>query len=225
MKLKTFATYLPIFTGFYNTIFDESDSFIECELNDESEFREHYPELPEEMPWDFIRENFWDCIDCQAGNLAVAQALADALPGLLPDYVKGVEFEELRSPREYNFANDAVNLKITVDVSAIRKFLKENRDAFAAWLKSRYTSRSGFISSYPSDLENWYVDTKNFSAMDGHYCGAVLDFIASEEMEDPELDLYHAANGSEAFCNGVTINTSRLAAAWEIEKEKEPATV
>lgn len=225
MKLKTFATYLPIFTGFYNTIFDESDSFVEYETDNESEFRERYPEVPEEIPWDFIQRNFWECIDCHGGNLAVAKACANTLPGLLPDYVKSVEFEELRSPREYNFDTDAVNLKITVDVSAIRKFLKENRDAFAAWLKRRYTSRGGFMSSYPNDLKSWCDDTKNFSDMDGHYCGAVLAFIASEEMEDPVLDMYYAANGSEAFCNGVTIDLSRLTTAWEIEKSKEPATV
>ena len=161
MKLiKTFATYLPIFPGFYNTVFDESDSFIECETDDESEFRERYPELPEDMPWDFIRENFWDCLDYRKGNLAVAQACADTLPGLLPDYVKSVEFEELTSPREYNFDTDAVNLKIAVDVSAIRKFLKENRDTFAEWLKERYTSRSGFISV----VSFWnFINSKTYS--------------------------------------------------------------
>jgi len=224
MKLiKTFATYLPIFPGFYNTVFDESDSFIECETDDESEFRERYPELPEDMPWGFIRGNFWDCLDYRKGNLAVAQACADTLPELLPDYVKSVEFEELTSPREYNFDTDAVNLKITVDVSAIRKFLKENRDTFAEWLKERYTSRSGFISSYPNDVESWYLDTKNFSAMDKHYCGAVLEFIASEELEDPQMAMYYAANGSEAFSNAVGVDISRLTAAWECKQE--PATV
>jgi len=32
-NLQTFATWLPVFTGFYNTIWDESDRFIEYELD------------------------------------------------------------------------------------------------------------------------------------------------------------------------------------------------
>lgn len=220
MKTKTFATYLPIFTGFYNTIFDESERFVEYETDSESDFRERYPEVPAEMPWDFIRQNFWECIGYAAGNLAVAQACANSLPGLLPEFVKGVEWEELRSPKEYNFANDAVNLKIAVDVSAIRKFLKEHRDEFAAWLKARYTSRDGFISSYPSDVASWYIDTKNFSAMDGHYCGAVLDFVASIELEEPEMAMYYAANGSEAFMCAADVNLACLSEAWEREQSR-----
>jgi hypothetical protein len=207
--LSTFKTFMPIFPGFYNTIWDESDSFIEYETDNETDFRSHYPEL-DAAPWEAIRANFWDCIDYRPGNLAVAQAALDALPKVLPGFVRDVKFDEMRSPREYNFYNDAVNCEITVDVAKVRAFLRENADEWADWLRRRYSSRDGFISFYPTSADEWKQLTENFSAMDGHYCGAVLEFIASQEHDDPELELYYAANTCEAFSNGIRFDFSRI---------------
>jgi hypothetical protein len=222
MRTKKVSTYCPIFTGFYNTIFDESDSFIECELNCESDFRErftdeYYPGISA-VPWDFIRENFWDCIDYRAANLAVAQYILDAIPGLLPDFVKSAEFERVVSPKEYNFANDGIDCVLELDIDAIRAYLAENADAWADYLKASYTSRSGFMSSYPNTPEEWAEDTEDFSEIEGHYAGSILNFIAGNEMEDPQMDLYYAANGSEAFSNGANLNIQKLIDEWA-EKE------
>ena len=213
MKLQTFKTYCPIFTGFYNTIFDESEHFLESELQDNEEFCSRY-DIPEAMPWEYIENHFWDCIDYQAGNLAVAQAILDAIPSLFPNLVTKVTWEAMRSPREYNFANDSIDCEITVDLDALHAYLAENRPAFNGWLKSRYTSRSGFISSYSNDVDGWIEDTDNFTELDGHYLGSILDFIANEEMSNPEMDLYYAADGSEAFSNGAEVDTQKMVEAW-----------
>jgi hypothetical protein len=222
MDTQTFKTYCPIFSGFYNTVFDESDRFIEYETDNETDFREHYPELAA-VPFDFIRQNFWDCVNYQAANLAVAQAILDAVPSLFPGIVTDVKWEAMRSPREYNFANDSIDCEITVDMDALKTYLADNRNVFDTWLDKRYTSRSGFISSYPNDVEGWEEETKNFTELEGHYLGAILDFIASEEMSEPEMDLYYAANGSEAFSNAADVNTQALIEQWNESQETTTA--
>lgn len=78
MKTKTFETYCPIFPGFYCTLFDESERFVEYETSDPDEFRERYPEFAGDV------EAFTDAIDWRSGSIAVAKACVDALPELLP---------------------------------------------------------------------------------------------------------------------------------------------
>lgn len=216
---KKFKTWLPIFTGFYHTIFDESESFVEYELDCESSFRENY-EIPGDIPWEFVEGNFWEVIDYNAGNIAVAQACADTLVGLLPDFVKSVEYEKLVSPREYNFTNDAVDIAVEVDIDAIKKYLEENDKAFGDYLEETYSSRDGFRSSYPNSIEEWKDDTNDFNDLNEHYAGSILQFIACNEMEEPQMDMYHAANGSEAFSGGTTVDIARLVQMWEESKEE-----
>jgi len=210
MSMQTFSTYAPVFTGFYNTIFDESDRFLNMELDDEDQFRENY-EVPEEIPWDFITDRFSDYIDHTAANKAVAEYVLDAIPGLYhKDLNLSIEFEELRSPREYNFANDSIDCKITLDIDELKKYLDEHKAEFDKFLRDRYTGYSGFISSYPNSTVEWAEDTEDFTALDGHYLGAILDFIAAEEHDDPQLALYYAANGSEAFMNAANVDIAGL---------------
>lgn len=213
-NLKTFATYLPIFSGFYHTIFDESEAWEEYEFQDESEFFEHYPSLAG-IPFDRIKAEWWMAVDYSAGNRAVAEACAYTLPDLLPDIVKAVEFEMVRSPKEYNFTNDAVDVKITVDLEALKTYLEENEADFAKFLAKRYTSRDGFMSFHGNTIAEWSEVTEKFESLDGHYLGALLDFVAEDSLDNPQMDMYYAANTHEAFSNGVTVDLEALKAACE----------
>jgi hypothetical protein len=214
-NLQTFATWLPVFSGFYNTVWDESDRYVEYELDDEADFRRNYPEL-DAVSWEFIRENFWDVIDYASASRAVAKAALEALPRILPDdMVTATEFEELRSPREYNFTNDSVNCKITVDLDLLHAYLKEHRDKLEHYLATHYSSRSGFISSYPNDLEQWEDDTAGWTDLGGHYLGALLNFVAHNEDKEPEYALYEAAGACEVFSNNANVDTARLLAKWQ----------
>ncbi len=214
-NLQTFATWLPVFPGFYNTIWDESDRYVEYELDNEFDFRRNYPELAA-VPWDFIKEHFWDVINYPSANGAVARAALEALPRILPDgMVTATEFEELRSPREYNFYNDAVNCKITVDLSNLQGYLADHREALGKYLRRRYTSRDGFFSSYPNYVEAWEAATAGWTDLGGHYLGALLNFVAHNEDDDPGYALYDAANVSEAFSNSANPDVARLLAKWQ----------
>lgn len=216
----TIETWLPVFTGFYNTIWDQSDSYLECELESEAEWRANCPQC-EDIPWDFIKENLWDCIDYQSYYLEVAQDVTAGMPAFLndivPNLISDCRFQALRSPREYNFANDAVDVEFTIDLHKLQSFLAANDSDLTAYLARKYTSRSGFISSYPNDLEGWKNDTKGFSDLDGHYLGSLLQFIAElEHGDDYDADyaLYDCIN-LECYPD---IDLERLLKLWEDQK-------
>lgn len=216
-------TYLPIFSGFYHTIWDESDRHLEYELDNESDFRENFPKL-DAVPWEFIKDNAWDTVNYAAGCLAVSQDIVDhfpefmkyTLPEEFADMVTDCQFQKLVSPREYNFTNDGIDVEIEVDLALIQKYLKENDTAFGDYLKRRYTSRSGFFSSYPNDAEGWEEKTDGFTELSGHYLGSILQFIAENEGgDDVEWNFYSSCNTSEAWSNAAYIDGAKLLEKWE----------
>jgi hypothetical protein len=221
MNTKTFNTWSPLFSGFYNTIWDRSDQWLNYELDDEDCFRKRYSELAT-LPWDFINEHFWDCVRGQSGNLAVAKAALRALPKVLPHgMVTATEFEELRSPREYNFTNDAVNCKITVDLDVLKTYLIEHKIELDKYLEYNYTSYDGFFSSYPNDFKQWDAATNGWVDLDGHYCGALLKFVALNEDDNAEMNLFECSDVFEEYLNNVHVDTKYLINKYEIRNKSK----
>lgn len=218
---NSISTFLPIFPGFYNTIFDEGDSFVEYELSDEENFRSNYPEL-DGIPFDFIWKNFWDAVDYTKGNLGVANAVVEGVRELLADFIESISLEKLVSPKEYNFDNDSVNVEIVPKADAIRNFIHENWEAFQAFIHRRYTSRDGFMSFYSNDADDWKEETDDFRALDvnGHVLGTLLDFIAATNEVD-DMKLYYESDTSSAFSEATSVDTSRIVEAWKEKKETE----
>ena len=211
-------TYLPVFSGFYNTIFDGSNSFLEYELDCEESFRDNYPDL-KDVPWDFIKENFWDVCRFQKAELGCVQYIVDSLSDIFymgdDRIVLGCEFEKIISPKEYNFTNDAVDVIIDVDMEALKRFLDDHEDEFEKYLIRRYTSRDGFMSWCSNDIEEWKTITENFTKLDGHYLGSILDFYA-EIYEIDNYTMYDDSNCHEGYSNGVEVDENEL-----IEKYQE----
>lgn len=206
----TFSTYLPVFPGFYGTIFDCSETWESCEFDSEPDFRERYPEL-DDIPMETIENKSWEAVDWRAAHVAVTRHCVETLPKFLPELVVAAEFEEMRSPREYNFDNDAGDCKITVDLPRLRRLLSRHKTELAAFLKRRYTSCDGFISFHPNDIAGWKEKTCNFTELDGHYLGALLDFAAELEHGDgAEKEMFEIANVNEVYCNNIGFDVAKL---------------
>lgn len=65
-------------------------------------------------------------------------------------------FESLRSPREYNFSTDTIYAHI--DNRTVRKLFAQaidKLDIFQEVINERHTSRSGFISFYSNNINDW----------------------------------------------------------------------
>lgn len=175
------STYLPVFQGFYGSLWDNDYEF-------EGE-AEHFG-LPENFP-------FWEYADYEAWHNELGKDFCSALEYVLIEkgFVKGIYFEGIRSPREYNFSNDSVDCAIIPVPEVIAKYIYENKERFEAYLRRRLTSYDGFISFHSNQFIDWEINTvqfTNFTAkMDskGFNLGFVLEFICEdEELFEEKLD-------------------------------------
>lgn len=187
-------TFLPVFPGFYETIWQfDSDNMLIENIN---ELRAERGLAP--IDWDALE------LDYKTYELDLCKHLCDVMARLMQDYVSSITFETVQSPREYNFRNDSVDCGIVPNVDSIKKFLLDNWDKFGQYLKARYTSYDGFISHYSNDPEDWKAETKGFTdwTVNGHYLGSVLEFIASIQ-DITDYTLYEEAEVPDA-CGYVT---------------------
>lgn len=191
MKTTKVSTWLPLFSGFYETIWN-GDSQEECELENINELRAEIG-LPK-VDWDDVE---WDT---DSYEKAVVEGVTDYVCEELikMKLIKAYRLEKLSSPREYNFYTDAIHVQMTVTESnkrMIEGYLTLHRPAFEAYLKERYTSRSGFISSYENYIEAWMDDFEETITHE-HKLGAVFEFILRHEDQVREIDIYEHLRGN-----------------------------
>lgn len=172
MKTQTVETWLPVFTGFYNTIFELDTDNAEPVYFEDEDVVEY---------------------DIQAYQMDAAEKMCKYIQDRM-DVIESIEFQSVCSPQFYNFSNDSINIKVTVDVEQVARIVQENSDSFADYLSERYTSRDGFISHYSDDITDWMIDTKGFTEFtdNTHKLGAILDWIATEIDEITTEDLYYS---------------------------------
>ena len=182
--MKTIKTYLPVFSGFYGSLFqDIIDSEEEMIIEEQATLVESQIE--------FDYKAFKEDISKQCVGV-----FEDAFNRDM--HVKlSVSFESLFSPKFYNFENDSINVTISLskeDFDVIIATIRENKEEISEQLKERYSSREGFSSFHSTELEEWIEDlTLEFETEEdcSHKWGAileilcdVLDIIDEEEMVD-----------------------------------------
>jgi len=173
-KKVTLEAVLPLFHGYYDSIFDVSDSWYEQEV-------EHLTE-EEGVTLEEAQEELDTVANYPAARLATSQVIADAFETLFNDtYGTGikVKFLELDSPRYYNFTTDRIICSITFDVRKIRKLIVEHIHAFKHVLEREFTSYDGFRSHYSNDVEDW--DLNNIKNWDVNEVWALFEALCWEE--------------------------------------------
>lgn len=125
------------------------------------------------------------------GNYAAEYARA-----LAEKFKIAMKFESLQSPREYNFATDRIFCEIELEeVKRIRSATDEK--AFRDEARNRFTSRSGFISFYSPDVDDWGdIDDWDHNQV-GTLIAAYIDEQAMGFDMGAEYDLMESAR-----CNG-----------------------
>ena len=179
MKVQTF---LPVFNGFYNTLFEDildnaTDNAIEW-CNEDNKNSLNY----DNFDFDFITLQSEICKDAVS---KIEEKLNEIGINC------SIKYDTLISPREYNFINDSINIEINFKkFSRVIEILEQNFDSFTQYIKDNYTSRDGFISSHSSYASDWMEDLKNDTENEAHKVGAVLDFILQEVEEYKDENLY-----------------------------------
>ena len=175
-KIKT---YLPVFSGFYNTIWAFNEENVIYDINDNRE-----------AEGNITFEHLY--IDYTQYENDVASGLCEVIKDKLSDYIENIEFQKIYSPKTYNFSNNSIDVAITPNIENIKKFIYAHKNEFNQYLKNKYTSYDGFISHYHNYFEAWEDDTQSFNNLNinNHALGSILDFIANiSELE--ELDIYY----------------------------------
>jgi hypothetical protein len=165
--MKTIKTYLPLFSGFYGTIW-ESDESNFCSEND--------------CTFDDLIVNY------DAYNKDVVLGICDFVESNC-EFITAITFENICSPRAYNFTNNSANVSIAIKKQEFKKYLNDNKEALDNYLIEHYTSRDGFWSSYGNSFEAWKEETNNFTNLDNHYLGSLLQFYFENE-DITEYDAY-----------------------------------
>ena len=179
MKVQTF---LPVFNGFYNTLFEDLiDNAVDGAMeyyNEQNNTSLNY----DDFDFNFVSIQNEICKD------AISK-VEDKLNEIGINCT--INFETLVSPREYNFSNDSINIEINFKkFSQVIEILEQNFDSFSQYIKEHYTSCSGFISSFSSYASDWIKDLREDAENEAHKVGAVLDFIFQEIEEYKDEDLY-----------------------------------
>ena len=178
IKVKS---WLPIFSGFYESMwsFNEED-VAQYFLNDH--FVDHNKMV------DIIIDN----TDYDRYEEDIAKKLVNVVSDVYPFIIES-KFIKLNRPEQYNFTTDSIDVEFEIDHDEFKILLFRNMSKFAKWIKKKYTSCDGFLSLYPTNVEGWAQKTDRFNKLDGHYLGAIMEFMWMESIVSKEMafqDIY-----------------------------------
>ena len=174
--MKTYETWLPDFPGFYESIYSFDLIDVEWDLfNDPSKVD------PKFVDW--LTSLVYNNVDYETYQNDISKEFIsvwfehnkEALP-----FLKSVEYQQLVSPKEYNFSTDSINIKVNLDLKALVKAFKDS-DKAVDYIKQKYTSYDGFISSYSNDLNEWLA-TLNEDL--DHKIGSMLQCLSVFDNDD-----------------------------------------
>ena len=155
-KPPHFSALVP-FAGFYETWHSERIDAVEEQM-----FSRDDGSITSQAAY----EAFWGNLSYGPVYEAYARAYVAALARVLEI---PLDYEEMVSPREYNFQTDRLFAKISrSDLTKALRAVRGKRlnEKAADW----FTSRSGFISSYPNRVSRW----GRIADWDYNQVGAVL---------------------------------------------------
>ena len=150
MKNKqTIAGYLPLFTGFYNSM---EIALLEDRENDEFEsiyndIEEQHPDWNEEQIKEEQEKQFKG-YDFDYFREEVAKLYVNKVNKRCLDWLNFI-YEEIASPKYYNFQNDSINCQVEVDRIELDKYLETNKESFDKYCADNFTSYDGFYSFFP----------------------------------------------------------------------------
>lgn len=103
-----------------------------------------------------------------------------------------VQYERMKSPREYNFTTDVVFATIS-ESEALRVFNSLDKTEFSKVCVDMFTSRGGFSSFYSPNWENWGP----LETWDHNQLGAVMVCVAGPDFDQwREYDLMEDYSGN-----------------------------
>ena len=144
-------TYLPFFPGFYESIYSNSDTGYNAIREDMDYLQELHPGA-NENDFDFDYKRF---------EAAIVENFVEAFKDYKPEFVEGIEFEALYSPRYYNYDTDRIycNIELSDDwKNQAAEFIARNYDTLKERIRRDWSSYDGFISFIENNIEAFRVE-------------------------------------------------------------------
>jgi hypothetical protein len=167
-------SYLPIFPGFNDTSFDAD---VDSNIEDGKTY--------EDYDWKF-----------EEYKTEMAQASVNAIQRTLRENGFNIDiiFEDVYSPKYYNFSTDVINVTYVFKsgtIKLIKQYINDNIDSWNTYIKDNFSSYDGFMSSYTNDGAEWYKEHVNLKALkaDTTIAGVIFDFILKEVIDFNSYDL------------------------------------
>lgn len=173
MKIET---WLPVFPGFYNTIFEPPEDAEIDDINSQRELNGLKPIEFDDIEFDYREYN-------ERVATACVGYIEDELSNIFKNKIS-IEMQKVNSPREYNFHNDSIDVVMKVSrtfLKELKKYLKDNYREFSQYIKDSYTGYDGFISSYSNNPGTWMATYLDNIENNGHYLGSLLEFVCQNE--------------------------------------------
>ena len=181
------STTLP-FSGFYNSLHDSQlDYALETIFsNDRCDvYKSLMDKAFESIDWQSVHKHYSkDYVKAFANEFNLSTLV----------------FEDLDSPKYYNYATDRIFCKI--ELSEIQDiFNRVDKIELNKHIKQRFTSCDGFISHYKNSLEAWPSDLAEW---DHNQVGTLLEVFAAQE-SCGEFDQYKEVALLESCDNSYSI--------------------
>lgn len=207
-------TNIP-FAGFYCSGYEEA---LDAALGSHAEHFESEYDLDKEQASEYSeilhRHTNWREV-----HLAVSKLYTDTFNALFLDW-SGVNlelsFKALESPRFYNFETDRIF--VMVDEAAILALYdKVDEATLRRIIEERFTSRSGFISFYPNDLDEWPGNVLEWDV--NQVCTLLMCFLPEDWEQQVFDDTFYSGEDFEAWEGAVDWNKVELAWAEYLQEE------
>jgi hypothetical protein len=148
-KAITITGDLPVFPGFYGTLFEGDEDYELENLSEEHGFKVTRDDV--EWDYDTYRKEVAESVTAKIERVINSEF------GLSVS----IEFKGIDSPREYNFRNDTIDVELTMseeDYHTVMRIITDNREGMEKHLSDHFASRSGFLSFWDHDWESWMGD-------------------------------------------------------------------
>lgn len=184
------AIYIPYFPGFYNTILSPRDEVIQEELETDIENRLDFTVKSQDRLEDALdKVDIWEYFDNDRYEQDVAIDFVEGLNNLIYSentILKDIsfEYESLAKPRFYNYENDKINGYVNLPLDMVIEYMNNNAEEFQQYLKDNYSSRDGFMSFVPTNLEDFRKELKSDLSKDvDRDLGILVEFIIEKELK------------------------------------------
>ena len=206
------------FDGFYESfISDDIDHQIGQQIEwdtDIYDLNEDEQQVLEDSYLSVNRSYFYNQIAEDYTNFYI-----DALNERLKGFTLNATYKFFTSPREYNFSTDRIFIEIQKNhaIDFIKYIIKNYKKELEKKIEDRFTSRSGFISSYKNSLDLWIDD---YSEWDHNQIGTCFELFDLEE-EDINYSLREYLSETIMDNLGNTLGQEGIDLLDKKQKEKD----